>query len=252
MAKETYAISIGVLYPDVLSEAGDKANICALTKRLTDRNIQANVVNIPFDSPSLSPFFTSIDALYIGGGSEKTLLTVLEKLRNDHIILEKYVNEFFPIFAFSGSFPIFGHHLSFDGESRAGLGIVGMEMLASNMKAVGNVKAEVSFGGNPIKIYGFENHTGRVNIFQKSPFARLIVGKGNNTSLEEGITYKDFYGTWLTGPLLPQNPELTDRLLDICIQHKYNKKISLSALDDTIEKNAVAEIEKKFEKKKGK
>lgn len=252
MAKETYAISIGVLYPEILSEAGDKANICALTKRLTDRNIQANIVNIPFDSTSISPFMNSIDVLYVGGGNEKTMLAVLEKLTTEKDLLQNMIEQYFPVLSFSGSFPLFGHHVPLDGINRIGLGIIGIETLGDHKKAVGNVKAEVSFGGAPIEIYGFENHANRVNIFQKNPFARIIIGKGNNSNKEEGVAYKDFYGTWLTGPLLPQNPELTDRLLDICLQHKYKKKIPLVNLDNTMEKNAVAEIEKKFEKKKGK
>lgn len=251
MAKETYSVCIGVLYPDVLSEPGDKANISALSKRLTDREITASIINIPFDTPSLSTILNQIDALYIGGGDEKALLSVLEKLIPEKNILQEYIDQYFPVFSFSGSFPIFGHLVPLDGANRNGLGIIGMETLEYQKKAIGNVKAEVSFAGNPMVIYGFENHGYRVNIFQKHPFARILVGNGNNTNKEEGVTYKDFYGTWLTGPLLPQNPDLTDRLLDICLRNKYKNHVPLSPLDDTIEKNAIAEIEKKIEKKKG-
>ena len=52
--KETYSLSIGVLYADLLCEATDKANVHALKSRLEGRGISANVVPIPFDTNNLA------------------------------------------------------------------------------------------------------------------------------------------------------------------------------------------------------
>ena len=51
--------------------------------------------------------------------------------------------------------------------------------------------------------------------------------------------YKNVFGTYLHGPVLPKNPWFTDYLIQLALERRYGK-IELSPLDNTIENSAHA------------
>ncbi|MDQ6746983.1 MAG: glutamine amidotransferase, partial [Candidatus Dormibacteraeota bacterium] len=71
-------------------------------------------------------------------------------------------------------------------------------------------------------LVGFENHAGRTFLGPGlSPLGRCVVGRGNNgEDLAEGVVFGTVFGTYLHGSLLPKNPHLTDRLLQIALAHR--------------------------------
>lgn len=53
---------------------------------------------------------------------------------------------------------------------------------------------------------------------------------------EEGFFLKNVIATYLHGPLLAKNPELTDYILKYCLDRKYGEDIILDPLNDEFEK----------------
>ena len=69
---------------------------------------------------------------------------------------------------------------------------------------------------------------------------------GNNgEDKTEGVRYKNVFGTYSHGPVLPKNPELCDFILKTALEHKYGK-CQLSSLDDDAEHRAHAAIARKM------
>ena len=89
-------------------------------------------------------------------------------------------------------------------------------------------------------LVGFENHKGKTFLNAETvPLAELIIGKGNNDKdKSEGARFKNVFGTYLHGPLLPKNPDFADYLITLALDNKYQKEFELEELDDTFENQA--------------
>lgn len=70
---------------------------------------------------------------------------------------------------------------------------------------------------------GFENHGGRTRLGASlTPLGTVLRGHGNNgEDGTEGVRYKNVYGTYSHGPLLPKNPALCDEILRGALRRKY-------------------------------
>ena len=74
---------------------------------------------------------------------------------------------------------------------------------------------------------------------KKLSFAKVVKGFGNNgEDKTEGIFYKNSFGTYLHGPILPKNPELADYLIKKALERKYGEKIKLKKIDNYWENKA--------------
>lgn len=89
----------------------------------------------------------------------------------------------------------------------------------------------------PSTLVGFENHSGLTYIQgETKPLAVVSVGSGNNgTDRTEGARYKNVFGTYLHGSLLPKNPHFADYLLKLALQKRYSDEIDLPPLNDDLE-----------------
>ncbi|MBQ6371590.1 MAG: glutamine amidotransferase, partial [Oscillospiraceae bacterium] len=85
-------------------------------------------------------------------------------------------------------------------------------------------------------IVGFENHSGRTMLGSGvEPLGKVLSGYGNNgEDGTEGAHYKNIFGTYSHGPVLPKNPEFCDHLLLTALQRKYGTA-ELAPLDDSFE-----------------
>ena len=83
---------------------------------------------------------------------------------------------------------------------------------------------------------GFENHSGKTWLGQGvQPLGTVLAGFGNNgEDKTEGVRYKNVFGTYSHGPLLPKNPALCDKILLTALERKYGKA-ELPPLDDAAE-----------------
>jgi CobQ-like glutamine amidotransferase family enzyme len=67
----------------------------------------------------------------------------------------------------------------------------------------------------------------------------MVIGAGNNgEDGAEGARYRNAFGTYLHGPLLPKNPELADFLLDLALKHRYGPDVGLAPLESDAELEA--------------
>ena len=74
----------------------------------------------------------------------------------------------------------------------------------------------------------------------------MIKGNGNNgEDGTEGVRYKNTFGTYSHGPVLPKNPQLADLLISIALKNKYGE-VNLAPLDDTLEDKARQQVMKLY------
>jgi len=111
------------------------------------------------------------------------------------------------------------------GEKIQGLGILNFYTKNEGVKnrSVGNIKTilnkdikdEVFKTKQDRYLIGFENHGGQTYFLDKlHPFGKVVKGFGNNRKEKtEGLIYKHTFGTYLHGPILPNNPAFCDYLI---------------------------------------
>lgn len=239
-------INICHLYPDLLNSYGDMGNILTLKYRAEARGIKVNVINV-----SLNDKFNKdeYDIAFFGGGQdyEQSIVSAdLIKLKRDDI--KDYIEEGKVFLGICGGYQLLGqYYTTGTGEKLDGLKILDLYTEAGDTRFIGNT---VLKNEDLNETYvGFENHSGRTYLGKDlKPLGKCIVGYGNNGSDGyEGCIYKNTYGTYYHGSLLPKNPELADRLLTLALNKKYGE-VNLEPLDDSIElaaKNHIININQK-------
>ena len=103
-------------------------------------------------------------------------------------------------------------------------------------RCIGNIVIEANLGKDfSTKVIGFENHGGQTFDIS-NPFGKVLFGNGNKFGdTDEGFFQENVIATYLHGPLLSKNPELTDYIIKYCLDRKYDTKIALKPLDDKFE-----------------
>ena len=82
---------------------------------------------------------------------------------------------------------------------------------------------------------GFENHGGQTQDV-KTPLGEVLFGNGNcSKSRYEGYMEKNVIATYMHGPCLSKNPELSDYMISYCLSRNGGSG-ELAPLDDTLEK----------------
>lgn len=218
------------LFPELLNLYGDIGNIKVLEKRCRLRNIETEIISCKINDQIP---LQNVDIIYLGGGSHKDLACVSEKLLSIKNELTAYRDSGGVILAVSTSYPLLGHSFPLAGKQAEGLSLCDMTTMESNEKHIGKIAVDTPFG----IVTGFENHSGKTVLGKMaSSLGTVLHGYGNNgEDKQEGVLYKNIYGTYLHGPLLPKNPELADLLIAKAIERKYGTFPNLEPLPNTIE-----------------
>ncbi len=246
-----YRLTIGWLYPDLMSTYGDRGNITVLQKRCEWRGIKTKILQINHETTDQE--LNTINLLFGGGAQDKEQGIVIESLRKKERALKNLVENNIPCLFVCGSPQLFGKYYEpSEGKRIEGLGIFDMKSIHPGPKKdrlTGNIAARLEIPGfTNTLIVGFENHGGRTRLGHSvKPLAKVLKGYGNNgEDGTEGVIYKNALGSYLHGPLLPKNPEIADWLIQKALEVKYKKEIILSPLDDTLAKKAKEMIAKKL------
>ena len=102
-------------------------------------------------------------------------------------------------------------------------------------RCIGNIVLNCNLNGKETKVIGFENHGGQTFDIE-APFGDVLYGNGNKFGdTKEGFFLKNVIATYLHGPLLSKNPDVSDYIIKYCLDRKYNEDIVLEPLDDTFE-----------------
>ncbi len=229
-------IVIGHLYPDLLNLYGDRGNIISIKKRCEWRGIEVEVKQYKLED---NVDFEAIDIVFVGGGSDREQLLVGKRLlaiKND---FQQYIENSGVTLTICGGYQLLGHYYQLKNEKITALGILDLYTISEPGRLIGNVIIESDFLGDKSTLVGFENHGGRTYINGHTPLGKTIVGNGNNGSDGgEGVLYKNTIGTYLHGPILPKNPNLTDYLIYKALEKRYKisgEDFNMFGLDDTLE-----------------
>lgn len=206
------------LYPDVLNLYGDRGNVLCFEKRLEWRGIGCELVERPLGEHSS---LADVDLFFIGGGQDLEQKLLLEDLkRGKGANIRAAVEDGKTFLCICGGYQLMGRHYKpADGPRCDFLGAVDMHTVGTRERTVGNFAFETEFG----TVVGFENHSGRTYLGEGvEPLGSVLEGFGNNgEDKTEGVRYKNVFGSYSHGPLLPKNPALCDGILRQALLRKY-------------------------------
>lgn len=258
---KNYSLTIGWLYPDLMSTYGDRGNVLVLQKRCEWRGIEIKI--LPITPETTNKELSTINLLFGGGAQDREQGIVMRDLKGAKgEIIHTLIDQNIPSLFVCGSPQLMGKYYEPSAGKRIeGLGIFDMVTHhpgANVDRLIGNVVAKVNwdnllvhgsqFTAHSNFIVGFENHGGRTTLGPGSkPFAQIIIGNGNNgQDGTEGVVYKNAIGCYFHGPLLPKNPHIADFLIQTALEVKYKEQITLQVLEDELEQQAHQAIVKKL------
>lgn len=230
---------IGHLYPDLMNTYGDRGNIVALVMRARWRGIEVEIMPISLgETPDLS----RVDLFFFGGGQDKEQRLVSQDLvQYKKGPLTEAVENGTVALGVCGGYQLLGkYYRTGTGEELPGVGVLDVVTEAGDQRFIGNVVLQTALPlGELTTLVGFENHSGRTYLGSGvRPLGKVLVGYGNNgRDGQEGCIYKNAFGTYLHGPLLPKNPHFTDYLIKTALSRRYGP-VELPPLDDTLELRA--------------
>ncbi|MBR2279204.1 MAG: glutamine amidotransferase [Eubacterium sp.] len=236
-------IKIAHLYPDMLNLYGDRGNIIALTERMNARGIEVQT-----DAITMGKTFNAddYDILFIGGGQDFEQDVLLEDLKQGKDVqIQNAIEGGKVMLAICGGYQMLGkYYKTYDGKMLEYMGALDFYTEGKPERMIGNYAYKTKEG---IEVVGFENHSGRTYLGNGvEPLGKMIKGYGNNgEDGTEGVRYKNTFGTYSHGPVLPKNPQFSDLLISKALENKYGKS-ELAPLDDTLEEKAQKQVMKLY------
>ncbi|PMQ01994.1 MAG: glutamine amidotransferase [Dictyoglomus sp. NZ13-RE01] len=223
-------INILHMYPDLLNLYGDRGNIIVLKKRCEWRGIKANILSFTKDKEQ---GLESADIIFLGGGSDREQEIIFSHIIKYKNVLKDLIEDSLVVLAICGGYQLLGeYYLDAYGNKIEGLGILNFYTKAEEGRLIGNILIETTLPIYPKTLVGFENHGGRT-YHNYNTLGKVLKGFGNNgKDGKEGLVYKNLFGTYLHGPVLPKNPHFVDYLIKKALERKYKKEISLTPLND--------------------
>lgn len=230
-------IKILYLYPDMLELYGDYGNIQVLKYRIESRGYSAIIDR--YSIGDTAPDFCDYDIVFAGGGADNEQSILAEDLVKYKDNIKQAIDNGVFFLLICGAYQLFGkYYKGVEGNIIPGLEIFDYYTEAINdrkKRCIGNIVIDVNLNGINTKVIGFENHGGQTFNITK-PFGKVLFGNGNKfEDTEEGFFNKNVIATYLHGPLLSKNPELSDYIIKYCLDRKYNENFALEPLNDELE-----------------
>lgn len=229
------SLTLGHLYPDQLNIYGDRGNIIVFRRRCAWRGIELRVVPLGLGDVLVPDAY---DLVFIGGGQDKEQTEIAEDLRATKAEgLWAAVEDGAPVLAVCGGYQLLQHgYRPAEGPMLKGIGVFDAETVHLG-KRVARCIGNIAIRWGETTIVGFENHGGRTYLGSgAAPLGRVLTGHGNNSKDRgEGAIYRNAYGTYIHGSLLPKNPHVADALLQIALRRRYGPEVTLPPLDDALE-----------------
>ncbi len=210
------SLKIVHLYPQQMNIYGDWGNVLTLKKRAEWHGYKVEVVAY---NPG-ETFPSDADIIVGGGGQDSGQSVIQDDLLRIGDELKILADQKTPMLMICGLYQLFGHFFQTgEGKRIQGIGMFDLETYAGDTRMIGNIVTSTDFG----EVIGYENHSGMTVLGdnQKS-FGSVINGAGNNgKDKTEGAVYKNVYGSYMHGSLLPKNPILADALIEVAATKKY-------------------------------
>lgn len=217
-------IKIAHLYPKELNLYGDNGNIICLKYRLEKRGYKVKVVQV--NQGDTIPDF---DIMFIGGGQDREMSILENDIRRKSDKLYNSVNSGKTILAICGGFQLLGEYYQTGDKKIMLSGAMPFYTIGSNKRMIGNIVTKSRYGN----LVGFENHSGKTYLSTDlKPLGKVVRGYGNNaTDRFEGVEFKNTFGTYMHGPVLPKNPQFADEIIS-----RFIPQIKDMPLNDELEK----------------
>jgi len=246
------AITLNIchLYPDLMDTYGDKGNIITIIKRCQWRGIETTVSSISINDRLDSQNF---DIYFFGGGQDQAQIIVGRDLQKKAKNLIKAIDNESVLLSICGGYQLLQEYFkTLNGEMIKGIGLFDAYTIGSTTRMMQNLLIEINPdlqnqiqssypttqpSNHPTtQLVGFENHSGKTYLGSEvQPLGEVLIGAGNNgEDKTEGAVYKNAFGCYLHGSLLPKNPHFADYLVLKALQRRYGQ-IKLKPLDDTFE-----------------
>ncbi len=221
------------LYPDVMNLYGDAGNLICIEKRLAWRGIDCSITPVGMGEKA---DFGEFDLVFIGSGrEEEQRIVAADLVENKAEALREAAEKGIAMLAIGGGFELLGKHLDCSDGSRLELaGVLDMHSVVGSERHTGNYMFTTEFGD----VVAFENHSGCTYLDEElKPLGKIISGFGNKGNGAEGARWKNVFGSYGHGPLLPKNPALCDGIICAALERRYGE-VELAPLDDSAELNA--------------
>ena len=232
-------LNICHLYPDILNLYGDRGNIITMKRRLEGRGIKVNIDECSIGQPLNADKY---DIFFIGGGQDFEQEVLLRDLSSGKAQdIRTAVEEENTFLAICGGYQMLGeYYKTWDGVQLDFIGAIGVHTIGAKERMIGNYMFRTTPESGDTVVVGFENHSGKTYLSEQvAPLGMMLSGNGNNgEDKTEGARYKNVFGTYSHGSLLPKNPVLCDFILQTALNHRYDGAEPLAPLDDTLELNA--------------
>ncbi len=243
-------LKLAYFYPTLMNLYGDRGNVQTLALRCRWRGIDLLISEIGIgDEVDLTAF----DLAFFGGGQDKEQQKISEDLITKKAVnLRSAIEDGLVTLTVCGGFQLLGeYYRPLDSPVLRGISVFDAWTEGGKWRAIGNVIIQAEFGeGREHELIGFENHSGRTFLGAGcKPLGKISTGFGNNGKDEtEGARYRNCFGTYLHGPLLPKNPALADYLIGLALERRYGKS-ELTPLNDFLENETRCMVMKQVKRK---
>ena len=232
-------LNICHLYPDILNLYGDRGNIITMKRRLEGRGIKVNIDECSIGQPLNADKY---DIFFIGGGQDFEQEVLLRDLSSGKAQdIRTAVEEEKTFLAICGGYQMLGeYYKTWDGVQLDFIGAIGVHTIGAKERMIGNYMFRTTPESGDTVVVGFENHSGKTYLSEQvAPLGMMLSGNGNNgEDKTEGARYKNVFGTYSHGSLLPKNPVLCDFILQTALTHPYDGAEPPAPLDDSPETHA--------------
>ena len=215
-------INILHLYPDLLNLYGESGNIKILKNYLEFNKIKVNIkecsINDVID-------LKNIDLIYVGMGTEDNQSICIKHIVKYKLELEDYIENKGFVLSTGNSIELFGKYIKNDKKIKT-LGI--FDYYSEVEEVVDQPLYKCDFINE--KVIGFINKRSKISNIDNH-YLFINERPTSEDNLYEGYHYKNFYGTYLLGPLLVRNPSFLEHFCKNLIESIDNKYELSSNLD---------------------
>jgi lipid II isoglutaminyl synthase (glutamine-hydrolysing) len=241
----TVKITLGFLYPDVMSTYGDRGNVATILRRCEWRGIAVDVRELRLGDRA-EPAELDLIVIGSGGESQQRLIAADVHEVKGPGICEAVANGAAAL-AVGGGFELLGRYCHPErGVALPGAGLFDAwtvrqrAILDEPCDTLTEARADRAIGDLVVRwqgrlLLGFENHSGSTYLGPAAtPLGRVVSGFGNNGTGTEGVQAGNAIGTHLRGPCLPRNPALADFLIGAAVARRHGDA-DLPPLADDVE-----------------
>ena len=205
---------------------GENGNIKSIKYLLESQKIKVIIDNISLND---NIDFNKYDLIVIGCGTYNNLKLSLNHLKKYKKDINEYIESNKFILATGNSIELFGQKI----DDIEALKIFNYNSKKLDKRIVGDCITTTNL--IKTKIIGFQNRESYIDEITNNLFKDKDIG----------IKYKNFYGTYLLGPILIRNPEFAKYFVNELIKRK-NKNYKIKKYDLSLEKKAYNEYFKTY------